>query len=132
MIQSEWDSLAQNYIYFVFAGRWNWNEFREASADAHKMAHSVKHSVCYVVHFIDEIGRRHVPPNVLTYVTGSKTYFPPNVVKTVIVNGSSVTFGIMSVVFRLAPDLREFYIFAPTLEDAERITAVRDQASNMS
>jgi hypothetical protein len=131
MIQSEWDSPAQNYVYFILAGRWNWDELAAASVVASKMAYSVKRPLCYVVHFVDEIGRRHVPPNVLSYATSSKAAIPPNVVKTIFVNASSVTFGIMSVVFRLEPELREFYVFAPNLEEAARMAVVGHQSNDM-
>lgn len=131
MIQSEWDSPAQNYIYFVFAGRWNWEELSLAAKEAGKMATSVRRPVCYIVHFVDEIGRRHVPMNVLTYITASKNYLPPNVSRIILVNASSVPIGIMSVVFRLSPDLKDFYAFAPTLEEAERIAVVGSQTSDM-
>ena len=131
MIQSEWDSPAQNYIYFVFAGRWNWEELGAAALGAREMAFSSKRPVCYIIHFLDEIGRRHVPVNILAYAMNVKINMPPNVMRIIIVNASSVSMGIMSVVFRLAPDLREFYTFASTLEEAQRMALVGGQATDI-
>jgi hypothetical protein len=65
-----------------------------------------------------------VPVNILAYATSVKIHMPANVLKVIIVNASSVSLGIMSVVFRLAPELREFYVFASTLEEAECMAAV--------
>jgi hypothetical protein len=130
MIQSEWDSPEQNYIYFIFAGRWNWDELGLALVEADQMAASVKRPLCYVLHLFDEVARRHVPPHILANTARVKSRMPPNVVKVIIVNASSVTFGIMSVVFRLSPDLSTFYGFAPTMEDAERIAALKSQTHN--
>lgn len=127
MIQSEWNSLEQNYIYFIFAGRWNWDELGVAMADADQMAASVKGSLCYVFHLFDEVACRHVPPHVLANATRGKSRVPPNVVKIIIVNASSITIGIMSVVFRLSPDLSTFYVFATTMEDAQQIATLTGQ-----
>jgi hypothetical protein len=131
MIQSEWDSPEHNYIYFIFAGRWNWDELGIALDDADQMACSVKRPICYVLHLFDEVARRHVPPHILANAAKGKSRMPPNVIKAIIVNASSVTFGIMSVVFRLSPDLSTFYVFAPTMEDAERIADLGRSNNNL-
>jgi len=101
-----------------------------AMADADQMVASVKRPLCYVFHLFDEVARRHVPPHILANATRGKSRVPPNVVKIIIVNASSVTFGIMSVVFRLSPDLSTFYVFASTMEDAQRIASLKDQTHN--
>ena len=131
MIQSEWDSPAQNYIHFVFAGRWSWEELEVAAVGARQMAVSVKSPLCYVIRFLDEIGRRHVPVNILAAATSVKADIPTNVLRVIIVNASSVSLGIMSVVFRLAPELRQFYIFAPTLEEAAQMAVMGGQATDI-
>lgn len=121
MIQSEWDGAQQRYIYIIFAGRWNWAELAVALENAHQLVADIDRPVYYVVHMFDQIARSHVPPNVFSYASTYPIDQADKMAKIIIVNASSVAFGIMSIVFRLYPDLKQYYVFAATLEEAERM-----------
>lgn len=120
MIQAEWDSPEQRYIYMTFAGRWTWEELDQAIGHARHEAAGIERPFCLVVHMLDEISRSHVPRNVFSYASMSHRV-SPHTVKTIVVNGNSISVGIMSIVYRLYPQLRNYYVFASSMEEATRI-----------
>jgi hypothetical protein len=120
MIQAEWDSPARRYIYMTLAGRWTWEELDQVITHARQQAAGIDRPFCLVVHVTDEIARSHVPRNVFSYASLSHRISQHNT-KTIVVNSNSIGIGIMSIVFRLYPRLRNYYIFVDTMEEAERL-----------
>jgi hypothetical protein len=123
MIQAEWDSPGQRYIYMTFAGRWTWDELDQAIAEAQQKAAGIERPFYIVAHLTEEIARSHVPRNIFAYASMSHR-ISPHTSKTIIVNSNSIGAGIMSIVFRLYPQLRNYYVFASSMEEAERLISV--------
>jgi len=123
MIQAEWDSSDQRYIYMTFAGRWTWDEVDQAVAHARQQAAGIERPFCLVIHVLDDLARTYVPRNVFSYASMSHRV-SPHVTKAIIVNANSISVGIMSIVFRLYPHLKKYYIFVSSMEEAERLISL--------
>jgi hypothetical protein len=127
MIQVDWDSPTQRFIHFTFAGRWTWPELEAGLTQARHLIEATNRPIYYVIHLTDSEARMHVPASVFWYATASRSHLPSNVAKTIVVNANSIAFGIMSIVFRLHPELQRYYVFTATLEEAERLIALETQ-----
>src|SRR5215216_144560 len=81
-----WDNEAKNIIRYDFQGRWTWEDFYAASAQAFAMTRSVIHRVDAISHF------HHgavLPPNALYHFRHAMINAPKNRGVNVIVGATS-------------------------------------------
>ncbi len=82
-----WDSEQHTIVRFTFIGRWDWNDFYNASAQSHELIEQVSHNVDLL---IDLRNSQMLPENMLSHLNRLPQIAHPNTGAVVIVGANKV------------------------------------------
>ena len=125
-ISIEWGNDEHTIIYWVFNGKWTWEEFSDAQRDSNRLLATVAHTV----HVIGNLQNGPtLPANALSAYQGFLEHSPENTGITVLVGSSNFVKAIVGVFTRIMPNKvpGADFTFAATLPDAYALIARHDQ-----
>jgi hypothetical protein len=123
-ITVSWDNEAKNIIRYDFQGRWTWEDFYAASAQAFAMTRSVTHRVDAISNFHEGAV---LPPNAMYHFRHAMISAPPNRGVNVIVGATTFVKTLIKIFSNLNKRLGQRLVLANSLDDARMLLAARRQ-----
>lgn len=123
-IKVSWDNEAKTILRYDFQGRWTWEDFYAASAQAFAMTHSVQHRVDAISHF------HHgsvLPANAMFHFRHAMVSAPANRGMNVIVGANAVVRTLIKMFSSINKQLAARLAIADSLDDARMLLAARRQ-----
>ncbi len=122
-VQVQWDNPQKTILRYDFTGRWTWDEFYAAYNIAKILLSTTPHKVYFILHPLDDISRRHTPPNAMSHMISIWRRTAPNAGKTVSVGGSMFSRTLFGMASKVNPKIAEMHAFAPSLDEARALLA---------
>src|SRR5215510_13590412 len=121
-VQVSWDNPEKTVLLYELEGRWTWDEFHAAVADAFAMTASVPHTVDTISHFHRGTP---LPANAMFHFRRVMLAAPPNRGINVIVGGSSLVRTMASLFSKAHRLLGRRLLVCATLEEARETLDMR-------
>lgn len=117
-IRASWGNEKKTYVVFTFEGKWTWEEYHRAIAEAFELVKDCTYTVNILIDLLDS----HLFPQNLLSHFGSSMKQPPRAFDVaVIVTSSRFVEVLARTIEKLYGKQRTRFQVAKTLEEAERI-----------
>lgn len=128
----EWyDKDAKDTLYYVFEGRWTWEDLYPLFDRAQQMAHEIApHRIDAI---IDLRNTATVPPNTLTHIRGFANKQADNAGITCLVTENRFMLMMYNMARRLYPNVKQYFVIVPDMDTAHAtIASARETALDAS
>jgi hypothetical protein len=114
-ITVSWDNEAKTIIRYCFEGRWDWNDFYTARAEAHTMLDEVSYKVGIIV---DVQLSNFLPNGAISHIRGLPYKTHPNTGRTILVGANTLIQALYNLFQKLYSTNNGNFMLIRTLEEA--------------
>lgn len=123
-ITVQWDSEEKSVVHYAFEGKWTWDEYHAAIAQAFEMVKDLP----YVVNMILDFTQSSVfPSNALSHFSSSMKTPPREFDVAVVISKSGFVETLVAVFRRLSSKMGEKLVVRKTLDEARAFLASRER-----